>query len=113
MAVKTYVYILTVFIILNSFLDILLTLEGVSRFGIEAEGNPYVKNLLLNNQIWTWILFKVITSMILLLSIFIMIRVNNIKKIYFINYLVLTILLGAALRMFITNLEWIIYLNIP
>ena len=110
MKLKSYVYIITIFIILNAFLDVLLTLEGINRFGIESEGNESVKYLLMNNQLYIWILWKVVPSILLIISILIMEYYFEKKKIDYFNYVLLAILLPFAAILFKINLDWIFYI---
>jgi hypothetical protein len=59
------------------FIDIGLTLIGVSTFGIHFEGNDLVKNLIINNLIWLWILLKIILIGLLFFIIYYFMRVKK------------------------------------
>lgn len=54
------IYISAILLIFLVLFDIFLTFEGISEYGIEAEGNIIVKTLIENNNTSHWILYKII-----------------------------------------------------
>ena len=92
-------------------LDVNLTIMGIAKFGIEAEGNPVVKNLILNGDIHTWFLIKIIGFLMLFFGIFYYIKkVEKIKLRNFCDVFMLCIFIPTFIFCLLVNIDWIIHL---
>jgi hypothetical protein len=83
---KNLMWLLILIVVAFNFLDMVVTLVGVSALGIEQEGNPRVVCLLLTNP-FNWLKQKILGSMVVLGAGFIVEKANHYKAYLFFNYI--------------------------
>jgi hypothetical protein len=95
-------------------IDIIVTLIGVSRFGLEAEGNLLVRGYIANGELWKWFLWKIGLGSLLLFCVFLLNALNKIgertyKRIHVKVVRVLLIGMNLVLIYFVGNMIHVCY----
>ncbi len=82
---KNLMWLLILIVIAFNFLDMVVTITGVERLGIEYEGNPVVVCHLQNNPLY-WLRHKILGSMVVLVAGFVVDRVKHKQAVFIFNY---------------------------
>lgn len=104
---KKIIMVLVAGIILLSYLDVYLTLTGVSRYGTGIEGNMTVKDMLDGGGTFKWILYKTFFSL-LLIGFFLFSKKYLDRVPVYVSHLIL--LTPVFVLLLYVNIKWIIYL---
>jgi len=108
------IIILVTIICFLTILDANLTIMGISKFGLEVEGNPIVKNLILEGNIVFWVLLKIF--LVIILSVFTFFYIKKIKKMKnlkhrnYCDILMLCVFIPVCLFFLLINIDWMFYL---